>query len=98
MAVEHLVLLKAKENPPELEALCREWETSLEKIPGIVTLSMGANFRSGASGFTHALVIRFQDRKALDGFMTHPDHIAVGKRMQGLFSEFLILDYETQRS
>lgn len=97
MAVEHLVLLKAKETSPQLDALCAEWETSLEKIPGIVTLSMGANFRASSAGFTHALVIRFQDRKALETFMTHPDHIAVGKRMQGLFSEFLILDYETQR-
>lgn len=81
----------------QLATLYREYETSFGQIPGVVGASMGANFRPTSSEFTHALVIRFADRKALEGFMTHPEHVAAGRRMQAVFSDFLILDYESER-
>jgi hypothetical protein len=99
VAIEHLVMMKiCKVLPePKLQELCRECEAQLEKIPGVVSISMGANFGPGNSEFTHGLVIRFEDKKALEGFMPHPNHVAAGTRLQEFFSDFLILDYETER-
>jgi antibiotic biosynthesis monooxygenase (ABM) superfamily enzyme len=93
-------MMKLRENLPEheIEAHCREWETLFEQIPGILTVSMGTNLRLVPADFTHALVIRFENLKALDSFMTHPKHAAAGQQMLALFSDFLIFDYETERA
>ena len=100
MAIEHLVCMKLSKALPEqeLQALYRECEAHFDKIPGVVSASMGANFYAVSSQFTHALAIRFASRKAFEEFMTHPQHIAASGRLQPLFSDFLILDYETERA
>jgi hypothetical protein len=99
VAVHHLVIMKLRQElpGPQLATLYRECEADFAKIPGVLSASMGANFRPSSSEFTHALVIRFADRNALEGFMIHPRHIATGRRMQTLFSDFLIFDYESER-
>jgi hypothetical protein len=99
MAVEHLVCMKLRHPVPEeqLKSLYRECEARFDEIPGILTASMGENWHADASGFTHAIVIRLEDRGRLDLFMSHPAHVAAGRLLQSVFSEFLILDYETER-
>ena len=99
MAIEHIVIMKIREEAPELDLrlLFRECEEQLESVPGVVSVSIGSNFRKGNSGYTHAMLIRFRDRTALDGFMPHANHVAAGKRLQEVFSDFIILDYETER-
>ena len=99
MAIEHLVCMKLRHPVPEeqLQRLYRECEASFGKIPGILTASIGANWHAEPSGFSHAIVIRFEDRSKLDLFMSHPDHLAAGRLLQAVFAEFLILDYETER-
>ena len=99
MAIEHLVIMKLCNavSEEEIQALYRECEAHFEKIPGVVSVSMGANLRAKAS-FTHALVIRFEALKALEAFKADPNHVAAGKRMQEVFCEFVIVDYETERN
>jgi hypothetical protein len=99
VAIEHLVIMKIREPAPQsqLQNLFRECEHQLEKIPGVVSVSIGANFRPNPS-YTHALLIRFENREALESFMPHPSHVAAGTRLQALFTDFVIVDYETERS
>jgi hypothetical protein len=99
MPIEHLVCLKLRKPLPkqQLNALYAECQARFDKIPGIVTSSMGANWHTEPLGYTHAIVIRFADRNSLDVFMTHPEHTAAGRLLQKAFSEFLVLDYETER-
>ena len=66
-----------------------------EKIPGIVSLSCGANFSDRAQGFTHGLVIRFVDRAALDVYQPHPEHQEVIKTLiKPIVANVLAMDYE----
>jgi hypothetical protein len=99
LPIEHLVFMKLREAAPEarLQALYRDCESQLETIPGVVSISMGANISDEPSGFTHGLRIRFEDKDALDHFMPHPCHLSAGAQLQEMFADFLIVDYETER-
>ena len=91
--------MKLRQPIPEerLQALYRECEARFDRILGVLTASMGMSWHPNPSGFTHAIVIRFEDRTKLELFMSHPDHVAAGHLLQSVFSEFLVLDYETDR-
>jgi hypothetical protein len=99
MPVEHIVCMRLQHSmaDDELRAIYRECEAKFDEIPGVLTASMGANWHSDPAGFTHALVIRLRDRAAVEVFMAHPAHAAVGQVLLRHFSDFLVLDYETDR-
>jgi hypothetical protein len=99
MAIEHLALMKVREDVPaeRLGAICRECEERLDRIPGVLSASMGENLHAATSEYSHALVIRLEDRKALEVFMSHPEHLGAGGLLKTAFCGFVIIDYETDR-
>ena len=53
------------------------------------------NFSACAQGYTHAFVARFEDRAALDHYISHPAHVAVVDQQVKPISEgVLAVDYE----
>jgi hypothetical protein len=74
MAVNHVVWIKFKAAVPP--ARVAEHVDALHglavRVPGIVELSLGANFTDRANGFTRGLVVTLQDRAALDRYSAHP--------------------------
>ena len=95
--IEHIVLVKVKTGtPPEAVAAMQAGLKSLVgRVPGIVHLSVGANFSDRAKDFTHGLVVRFQDRAALDGYIPHPAHReVVEKLIRPITEDVLAVDYE----
>jgi hypothetical protein len=100
MAVEHIVIMKLRESLTEqqLAALCRDCEAHFEKIPGVLSASMGANIHPSQSGFTHAIVIRLEHSNALASYLRHPEHVAAGKRLSSVFADFVIIDLQTDES
>jgi hypothetical protein len=100
MAVEHIVLMKLREPKPEQEVsdLLRTCEAHFDKIPGIISSSLGTNFKPIPEGYTHAILVRLKDKQALDGYLPHPEHLAAGKLLQSIFTDFVSLDYETDRN
>lgn len=95
--VEHILLMRWKDQTPQ-EAIDRAMAALRgfkEQIPGIVDLSCGLNFSERAKGYTHALVVRFNDRAALDAYFPHPEHQRVVQNLINPFrADTLILDYE----
>ena len=66
-----------------------------EKIPGILHISAGVNFSSRALGYTHGLVVRFNDRASLEAYQPHPAHQdAVANHVRPNTEGVLALDYE----
>ena len=95
--IEHIVLMRWNEGA-STEAIAAVFEglrALKTKIPGIVDLTCGENFSERSKGFTHALVVRFTDRTALDDYIPHPDHQAVVQNLiNPIRADSLAFDYE----
>jgi hypothetical protein len=84
--IEHLVLFRwTPDASGEAIAQVMEGLRALRgRIPGIQGLTCGENFNRRSEGFTHALVVRFEDRAALEAYGPHPAH-------QRVVQEFIIM-------
>ncbi len=89
--IEHIVVFKVKDGLTDVEKedLLSALRSLKDRVPGIVDLLVGENFSERAQGFTHALVARFVDRAALDGYLPHPAHQEV---VQNHFLPYLDMD------
>ena len=95
--VEHIVLFKVKAGTTTdaIAAMVQGLKGLAGRVPGVVGLSVGANFSDRNKGFTHGLVVRFENRAALDGYIPHPAHREVVEMLIRPISEdVLVVDYE----
>ena len=95
--VEHILLMRWTEEASQeaIDNALSELRGLKSKIAGIVDLSCGANFSERAKGYTHALVMRFADRPALEAYFPHPEHQRVVQNViNPIRADTLILDYE----
>jgi len=95
--IEHIVLFKIKaDTPAEAVAAMTDGLKGLKaRVPGIVDISVGPNFSDRNKGFTHGLVVRFQDRAALDGYIPHPAHREVVEQLiRPITEDVLAMDYD----
>jgi antibiotic biosynthesis monooxygenase (ABM) superfamily enzyme len=95
--IEHVVLfrLKPEASAADVDAMLEALHGLKAKIPGIVDLTAGTNFSDRAKGYTHGLVVRFQDRAALDAYIPHAEHQAVvQQRIRPIMDDVLAVDYE----
>lgn len=93
----HVVLFKWNEDasPAAIEAALEALRGLKAKVPGILELSCGPNFSDRNKGFTHGLVVRFEDHDALDGYGPHPDHqFVVHNHISPIRADILVVDYE----
>jgi hypothetical protein len=71
---------------------------SFAKIPGVVHVSAGRVLPSTRpavdSSFDVAVVMKFRDQKALEGYAAHPIHLrAVERTLKPLVARYVIYDY-----
>ncbi len=95
--VEHLVLFKVKSNASAeaVQAMEDALRSLKDSIPGILEITVGANFSERSQGFTHGLLVRFQDRAALDTYIPHPAHEAARNDfILPIVDDVLVVDYE----
>ena len=77
--IEHIVLFRWKPGAAN-DQITKGMEglrSLQDRIPGIISLTCGADFSGRAQGYTHALVVRFSNRAAFDAYGPHPAHRAV---------------------
>ncbi|KAJ3292005.1 hypothetical protein HK104_005633 [Borealophlyctis nickersoniae] len=49
---------------------------ALKSIDGVLKISFGPTFtHERAQGFTHVLVVEFQDKECLHNYAVHPEHV-----------------------
>ena len=76
--MHHLVVLKIKKNtrPAQITRMFAELDGLKKKIPGLLSFAGGpySSPEGLNQGFTHGFVMTFQDGKARDGYLTHPEH------------------------
>jgi hypothetical protein len=95
--VEHIVLFKIKPDATaeQQETVLRELRALRDSVPGIVDLTVGHNFSSRSQGFGIGLVVRFEDRAALEGYLPHPAHrAAVDQHIRPIMEDVIVVDYE----
>jgi antibiotic biosynthesis monooxygenase (ABM) superfamily enzyme len=93
--IDHLVFLAANEDASseELEDLISSIRNLKRTVPGVVDLSAGGNFSPRSGGYTHGVFVRFETREDLQGYMQHPDHLAVVEKLDRLTAR-IVIDYE----
>lgn len=94
--VEHIVLIKLK---PEVtqeqkQSLIQALRGLKGKTPGMVDLSAGETFTDRHDGYTIGLVVRFTDRRALDVYGPHPNHVPVKQMVGELADRVIAVDYD----
>ena len=95
--VEHLVLFKVKAGTSEeaIEAMQQALRDLQEAIPGVMEITVGANFSERSQGFTHGLLVRFENRAALDVYTPHSAHEdARNTYILPIVEDVLVVDYE----
>ena len=95
--IEHLVLFRWTPDA-SAEAVAQvmdELRALRGQIEGIQDLTCGENFSPRSQGFTHAFVVRFEDRAALDAYGPHSAHQRVVQEfINPIRADVLALDYE----
>lgn len=76
--ITHMVLLRIRKDVPkkQIDAVFAELAGLRNKIPGINSFS-GGSYSSDEGlqrGFTHGFCMTFQDAKARDRYLPHPEH------------------------
>jgi antibiotic biosynthesis monooxygenase (ABM) superfamily enzyme len=93
--IDHLVFLAAREDasPEEIEDLISSIRSLKDSVPGVVDLTVGKNFSERSGGYTHGIFVRFESVEDLQGYMKHPDHLAVVEKLDRL-TDRIVVDYE----
>ncbi len=92
--LKHVVLAKFK---PEVTASdIARLKEALASLPGIIPEIKGYDFGQDTRperSFDFALVSTFADAEALKGYISQPDHAAVGKFIRTLCENLKIVDF-----
>jgi hypothetical protein len=95
--VEHVVLFKTTAGATEeqKERMVAELAALRGKIPGILDLTVGRNFSSRNQGYDIGLVVRFENRDALEVYLPHPAHRGcVDTFVAPIKEDVIVVDYE----
>jgi quinol monooxygenase YgiN len=92
--ITHVVLIQPRVSTSnaELSAFLEHVQALQEKIPGILTISVGENRSNFHGGFTHGIIMRFVDEAHLQAHHTHPAHVSVVKELDRLCLQSIDFD------
>lgn len=98
--VRHMVVFKFKSaaKPEQIQQVSDALRALKDKIPGIVSFERGVNNSPEKKnlGFTHAFLITFEDARARDAYLPHPEHQKFGALLGslGVMEDVFVVDYE----
>lgn len=98
--IKHIIVwhLKPEAHGNTAEQNARLIKQKLEalqgRIPGMLKIEVGLDISRGAESGDLMLYSEFEDRKALDGYLAHPDHKAVFPFIAAARANRVIVDYE----
>ena len=64
------------------------------QIPGLVSISAGADVVRSERSWDLALVTVFEGMAAMEAYQTHPAHVAVATELRAAASELAAVDFE----
>jgi hypothetical protein len=100
--MRHIVVFKYKPTvkPEAIEEVTQAFQQLQHKIPGIVSFEHGVNDSSEGKnlGFTHVYLLTFENTKARDIYLPHPEHVKFGELLGELdvLEDAFVVDYSPQ--
>lgn len=92
----HVVFFRLKDKSPEVAQEAMSWLMDLKPvIPEIVDLEMGMDVVRSQRSYDFCIIVKFEDREAMDRYQVHPAHQEVLKKLAGLVSESAAVDFES---
>jgi quinol monooxygenase YgiN len=93
--VRHIVLWRLKpEGRERFDKIKATLEAQAGRIPGLVRVEVGRNFKDGRRTADFALTCDFADRASLEAYHRHPAHQETRAVVDPLIEEHWIVDYE----
>jgi Stress responsive A/B Barrel Domain len=71
----------------QLEELIQAWSTMPGRVPGLRRLTAGRNVSPRDRRYSLALVADLDDMRAWEGYMEHPEHLAIIDRLSSKLIE-----------
>ena len=97
--VRHVVVFKYKQGATEdqIRQVTDAFRALKSKIPGIVSFERGVNNSPEGKnlGFSHVYLLGFEDVKARDAYLPHPEHKEFGKLLGrlGILEDVFVVDF-----
>jgi hypothetical protein len=97
--VRHVVVFKYKQgaSDDQIRQVTDAFRELKKKIPGIVSFEHGINNSPEGKnlGFTHVYQLTFEDAKARDAYLPHPEHKKFGELLGrlGILADVFVVDY-----
>jgi hypothetical protein len=97
--VKHIVIFKYKQGSSEekIKQVTDAFRTLKSKIPGIVSFETGVNNSPEKlnKGFTHVYLVTFENEKARNEYLPHPEHKKFGELLGnlGVLEEAFVVDF-----
>jgi hypothetical protein len=98
--VRHIVVFKYKPGTTEtqIKQVTDAFRGLKSKIPGIVSFEYGVNNspEGKSQGFNHIYFVTFENEKARDTYLPHPEHKKFGELLGSLevLEDAFVVDYE----
>ncbi|QHT68993.1 Dabb family protein [Rhodocytophaga rosea] len=100
--VRHVVVFKYKPaaTKEQIKEVTDAFRGLKGKIPGIVSFEHGINHSPEGKnmGFTHVYFVTFEDEKARDTYLPHPEHKKFGQLLGklGVLEDAFVVDYNPE--
>lgn len=97
--VRHVVVFKYKQGATEdqIRQVTDAFRGLKRKIPGIVSFEHGVNSSPEGKnlGFTNVYLLTFEDAKARDAYLPHPEHKKFGELLggMGILADVFVVDF-----
>jgi hypothetical protein len=97
--VRHVVIFKYKPGttPEQIRQVTDAFRDLRKKIPGITGFEDGVNNSPEGKnlGFTHVYMMTFEDAKARDAYLPHPEHKKFGQLLGqlGVVADVFVVDF-----
>jgi len=101
--IKHIVMWRLKDlahgndKATNAQIIKTRLEALQPRIPGLLEMEVGVSFAATEHGADLILVSKFASHAALDGYQSHPEHLALVPFVVEAQSERRVVDYETLR-
>ena len=95
--IVHVVMIRFRESP-EKEAILRRAKELIDalmgKVPSLRSMETGINFSPEERAMDLVLTATFDDRRGLEEYAVHPEHLKVIEWLKGVAEYSKVVDYE----
>lgn len=98
--MKHIVIFKYKPGatPSQINEVTTAFKALKDKIPGIISFEYGVNNspENLNKGFTHVYLVTFENARARDAYLPHPEHEKFGGLLGKLnvLEEAFVVDFQ----